>query len=391
MAEAGQPLPARTTRLMLAGAGGLVLVGAGAFWLAAHNGAPAPADGDILVTITDAVCQPAALEVPAGRQTFRIHNTSDRALEWEIFDGVMVVAERENIAPGLSATLTERLRPGEYAITCGLLSNPRGTLKVLPTAASEAGRSAPETRAFLGPLAEYRVYLSRRSGELVAATATLSDRIAAGDLDGARAAWLAARQPWRQVAPVSGRIADLANTMDPLADYLAEREKDPGFTGFHRIEYGLWVDNSTDGLQPVADRLEADAAALRDRLRALSVEPADLAANAAALAGRVAHQASGSQAPYSHADLAEYSADLDGIAKSALLVGPLVTEAHPATAQALQAALDQARATLDGFKQPDGGFPAWSSVDAAGRAKVSAAFATVATAAAALNPAIGLE
>ncbi|MFO1208533.1 MAG: iron uptake system protein EfeO [Amaricoccus sp.] len=391
MADAGQPLPARTTRLMLAGAGVLVAAGVAAFWLAARGGAPAPADGDISVTITDAACQPAALEVPAGRRTFRIHNASDRTLEWEILDGVMVVAERENIAPALDATVTERLKPGEYAITCGLLSNPRGTLKVLPTAESEAGRAAPETRAFLGPLAEYRVYLSRRSGELVTATAALSDKIAAGDLDGARAAWLAARQPWRQIAPVSGRIADLANTMDPLADYLEKREQDPAFTGFHRIEYGLWVDNSTDGLAPVAAQLAADAATLRDRLKALPVEPADLAANAAALAARVADQAGGAQAPYSHADLAEYSADLDGIAKSALLVGPLVAEADAGAAQALQQALDQARATIDGSRQPDGAFPSWDGIDAAGRQKVAAAFAAVATAAAALNPAIGLE
>ncbi len=384
-------MPVRGTRLMLAAAGILALAGLAAFWFAARGGAPARVEGEIAVTITDAACDPAALEVPAGARTFRIHNASGRTLEWEILDGVMVLGERENIAPGLDATLTERLKPGEYAITCGLLSNPRGTLKVLATPESEASRAAPETRAFIGPLSEYRVYLSRRSDELVTATAALAERIDAGDLDGARTAWLAARQPWRQVAPVSGRFSDLANSMDPLADYLAGREQDPGFTGFHRIEYGLWVQNATDGLAPVAARLAADAAVLRDRLKALAVEPADLAANAAALAGRVADQASGSQAPYSHADLAEYAADLDGIAKSALLADPLVAEAAPATSQALHEALDAARATIDGFRRPDGSFPAWDGVDPAGREKLAAAFAAVAAASAALNPAIGLE
>jgi len=376
---------------MLGGAAVLVLAGLGAFWLAARGGAPQPVPGEIAVTVTEAACDPATLEVPAGKRSFRIHNASNRPLEWEILDGVMVVAERENIAPGLNATLSERLKPGEYAITCGLLSNPRGTLKVTATPESEASRAAPETRAFLGPLAEYRVYLSRRSGELVAATATLAGEIGAGDLDGARAAWLAARQPWRQVAPVSGRIADLANSMDPLADYLEKREQDPGFTGFHRIEHGLWALGSTDGLAPFADRLAADAGVLRDRLKALGLQPADLAANAASLAGRVADQATGTQAPYSHSDLAEYSADLDGIAKSALLVDPLVTEAKPEVSQALHAALDAARATIEGFRQPDGSFPSWDAVDEAGREKVAAAFAAVAAAAGALNPAIGLE
>ena len=121
----------------------------------------------------------------------------------------MVTAERENITPGLDATLTERLKPGTYAITCGLLSNPRGTLTVTATAESEAAKVAPEIRVFIGPLSEYRVYLDRRAAALIDATAALSERIAAGDLDGAKAAWLAARQPWRQMAPVSGRVDDL--------------------------------------------------------------------------------------------------------------------------------------------------------------------------------------
>ncbi len=390
MAAEPHPMSGRATTLALAGAGLLVVVGLAAFWYAARSAVPVPEDGAIAVTVTDAACEPAALTVPAGRTTFRIHNSSDRALEWEILDGVMVVAERENITPGLVATLTERLKPGTYAITCGLLSNPRGTLTVTATAESEAAKAAPETRAFIGPLSEYRVYLGRRASELVDATAALSERIDAGDVAGAKAAWLAARRPWRQMAPVSGRVADLANRMDPLAEYLAGREQDPAFTGFHRIEHGLWGAGGTDGLAPVAAALADDAGTLKDRLKALDVAPADLAANAAALAQRVADQATGAQAPYSHADLAEFAADLDGIAKSALLVDPLVAEADPGASQALHHALDGARATLDGFAK-DGAFPSYDTVDADGRAQIAAAFAAVAAAAQAMNPAIGLE
>lgn len=380
----------RGAAIAIGGAGLLVLLGLGAFWFAARHAAPEAAGDGIGVTVTDAGCDPAALTVPAGRQTFRIHNASDRALEWEILDGVMVVAERENITPGLNATLTERLRPGTYQITCGLLSNPRGTLTVLATAESEAARVQPETRAFIGPLSEYRVYLARRAGELVRATELLRDRIAADDLEGARAAWLAARTPWRQMAPVSGRIADLANSMDPLADYLAGREADPAFTGFHRIEYGLWSQGGTAGLLPVAERLAADAGLLRDRLRTLDLAPADLAGNAAALAGRVADQADGAQTPYAGTDLAEFSADLDGIAKSTLLVDPLFAAADPAASATLHRALEGARTVLDGFRTGDG-FPPWDRVDAGGRARIAAAFRGVAEAAAAINPGIGLE
>ena len=50
-------------------------------------------------------------------------------------------------------------------------------------------------------------------------------------------------------------------------------EADPGFTGFHRIEYGLWDKKSTEGLTPVADKLLADVTELRKRINDLTFPP----------------------------------------------------------------------------------------------------------------------
>ncbi len=386
----GQPMSPRAAVLAVAGAAGLMVLGGLAFWLAARTAPVAPAGDEIVVTVTDSACDPMALSVAAGKQTFRIHNASDRVLEWEILEGVMVLAERENIAPGLNAVLTERLTPGTYDITCGLLSNPRGTLTVTATAESEAHRTAPPTRAFIGPLSEYRVYLTRRAAQLVEATAALRAAVAAGDVAAAKTAWTAARLPWRQMAPVAGRFSDLVNRMDPLAAYLAGREDDPAFTGFHRLEYGLWDRGATGGLLPVAEALAADAAEMKARIAAQDLAPADPAAFAAALAARVADQVSAAQAPYAGSDLAEYAADLDGIAKAVLVIDPLLAAASPDSSAALHKALDGARAALDGLKTGET-FPVWSSVDEAGRNRIAGAFREVAAAAAAVNPALGLE
>ena len=53
------------------------------------------------------------LTVPAGKTQFTIKNNSMRALEWEILKGVLVVEERENIAPGFIQKMTVDLQPGE--------------------------------------------------------------------------------------------------------------------------------------------------------------------------------------------------------------------------------------------------------------------------------------
>ena len=144
-------------RTALGGSAILVIAGLGAFWYAsqkAQQQAPKEEGDVVTVTIEGKVCKPNEITVPAGRTTFRIVNNSDRALEWEILDGIMVVEERENIAPGFAQTMRVKLRPGDYDITCGLLSNPRGKLHVTPSADSEAEAALHSAVNFLGALDE---------------------------------------------------------------------------------------------------------------------------------------------------------------------------------------------------------------------------------------------
>lgn len=94
--------------------------------------APARADDPptVNITVTATGCEPANLTVTAGKTLFLIKNASARAIEWEILKGYMVVEERENIIPGFVQKLTATLEAGDYGMTCGLLNNPKGSLKV---------------------------------------------------------------------------------------------------------------------------------------------------------------------------------------------------------------------------------------------------------------------
>lgn len=55
--------------------------------------------GAVSIAVNDNACEPMELTVPSGQVVFNIKNNSGRKLEWEILKGVMVVDERENIAP----------------------------------------------------------------------------------------------------------------------------------------------------------------------------------------------------------------------------------------------------------------------------------------------------
>ncbi|WP_061979065.1 iron uptake system protein EfeO [Aureimonas sp. AU20] len=349
-----------SNRLLLWGAAGsglLMLAGLGAFAYASQLAATRAAgqsDGAVTVTLRDNRCQPNALTVPAGRTLFRVVNETDRAVEWEILDGVMVLEERENIAPGLSQTLAARLRPGEYAVTCGLLSNPRGILTVTPSADSGGANERPALTAFIGPLAEYQVFVALQSRALARDVAALDEAIRAGDLAAARALYTEARAPYARLAPVAGRIGDLANAIDPLATYLEKREEDPAFTGFHRIEYGLFARGTLDGLAPISARLVADVDTLQARLRALRLRPETMGEGAVRSLGALADTLSAGGAElYAHSDLADAEATLAGVAKIVTLVKPVATDAAPGQFGAVESALASVNGQLAALREGD--------------------------------------
>lgn len=385
------PAPSRLIPLALTGAAALVVAGGVMFWRASQT-APGPERGAIHeVSVGTKTCDPADFTLPAGRTTFRITNASDRPIEWEILDGVMVVAERENIAPGFKSDLTVKLVPGNFEITCGLLSNPRGRLVVEPSAESEAERIAPPQTAFIGPLSEYKVYLVTQSRRLTTAAEALDRAVQAGDLDAAKQAWLDARLPYRRMEVVTGRIADLENAIDPLPDYLERREDDPAFTGFHRLEMGLWRDGSTEGLAPVSERLLADVTALQDRLRGMKLAPADLAATASQHADRMAAgQIPLGEDRWAQSDLAGLDAGLEGLEKQVRLLDPLFRGASPDLGARVDAAFADAHAALDATKD-QGGWPGYDTVDDPARTALAQPFQHLSAVLAEINAAIGLE
>lgn len=378
-------------KLAVAGAAILAVAGAGAFYFASKNMKSGASDNAVVVTIKDGACDPNAITVPAGRSTFKIINNSDRALEWEILDGVMVLEERENILPGFTQTMQAKLKAGDYEITCGLLSSPRGTLHVTPSAASEAEAARPPLVSFVGALAEFQVFLMSQTNNLVKATTALDAAIQSGDLDQARVLYQKARIPYKQIEPMADLFADLHNAIDPIADYLEKREQDPAFTGFHRIEYALYASNSLDGLAPVSAKLLADVTALKDRVRGLRIPPEQIAKGAARLMGSIADtKIANGEDHYSQTDLVDFEGNLAGTSRMMALLKPVAIQAAPAVVTDIETRLADANTTLAALRGADG-YPSYDKVTKESRDLLAQKIRALADAIGKLNIAVGLE
>ena len=390
-----QASPPRALRWALAGSVVVMIAAGGLFWYASKMAAAKRQHNhdEVVVNIHPGNCQPNALTVPAGRASFRIVNRSERAVEWEILDGVLVVEERENIAPGLSQVINANLQPGDYAITCGLLSNPRGTLHVNPTAASDAAAKAkPSMVAFIGPLSEFRVYLASQGSALIKTTTALNEAIASGDLSQAQALYLPARAAYQRLAPAAQRLAELDNRINARADYFEKREQDPAFVGFHRIEYALFQQRQLDDLAAVAQRLMSDVTTLKQQLLAQSLPPEQLVNIVVRNLNTLAdvRAASGEEERYSHSDLNGFAANLQTAHKVVDLLRPMLSKSAADLLPTIEQTLADFDNEMNSYKVKDG-YASYDAINGAQRKKIADKAQALADALDGIDPALGLS
>ncbi|WP_207849433.1 MULTISPECIES: iron uptake system protein EfeO [unclassified Pseudomonas] len=390
-----QASPPRALRWAVAGSVVVMIAAGGLFYYASKMAAAKRQHNhdEVVVNINAHSCDPNELTVPAGRASFRIVNRSDRAVEWEILDGVLVIEERENIAPGLSQVINANLQPGDYAITCGLLSNPRGVLHVTPTAASDAAAKAkPSMVAFVGPLSEFRVYLASQSSALFKAVTALNQAITSGDLSQAQALYLPARAAYQRLAPAAQRLAELDNSINARADYFEKREQDPAFVGFHRVEYALFRQRSLDSLTPVAERLLADVTTLKQQLLAQSLPPEQLVDIVVRNLNTLAdvRAASGEEERYSHGDLNGFAGNLQTAHKVVELLRPMLNKSAPELLPKIDTALSDFDTLLNSFKVKDG-YATYDTVSGEQRKQIADKAKALADALDGIDPALGLS
>jgi iron uptake system component EfeO len=328
--------------------------------LCAAESTLAQAPQGVAITITEKGCEPNALTIPAGKTTFRIRNQSRRALEWEILDGVMVVEERENIIPGFVQSLSATLKPGQYQMTCGLLNNPKGVLTVQATTAAS---SAPSLIDLIGPLAEYKLYVTKEIENLVDATRRFTAAVKNGRLAEAQDLYAPTRQHYERIEPIGELFNDLDKNIDARADDFEQREKDPTFIGFHRIEKALFADKSTDGMEAIADRLMADTLELQQRVAALALPPNKVVGGAATLIEEVAAtKISGEEDRYSGTDLWDFHANVEGAKKIFDLLRTLIAKQNAELAGRIEANFAKTDLLLGRYRGSDGRFQTYDKL-----------------------------
>ncbi|MFF4756303.1 iron uptake transporter permease EfeU [Streptomyces sp. NPDC002514] len=344
--------------------------------LAVALGRPKPA-GDQTVAVSETECGKGFAAPKPGRQTFQMHNTGSKTSEVYLIDPASnaVYGEIEGLAPGTTRALVATVAGGTYAWRC-VPSTGRAVTSE-PVSVSGGGSAKPVVPVsesdLAGPLKAYQQYVDQGLATLVTQTGTLSADIAGGDLDRARADWLTAHLTYSSLGAAYGTFADYAQRIDGRADGLAGGVQDQDFTGFHRIEYGLWHGQSADQLAAPAQQLADAVVGLRTAFPTQDFAPGDLPLRAhEILENTLQFELTGDTDEGSGTNLATADANLDGTRELLTLLRPLLTSRSPKLLPTVDADIARVQQLLDAAHQ-DARWTPVAQLDATDRARLNGA------------------
>ncbi|PRY39505.1 iron uptake system protein EfeO [Umezawaea tangerina] len=290
---------------------------------------PAGADGPIAVEASDSACKVARDNAGTGNVTFEITNKGTKVTEFYLYaEGDRILGEVENIGPGLTRRLiVEATDAGKLQTACkpGMVGD---GIRADFTVTGEGRKSVDTDQKLADATKSYQRYVNSQADSFLAKTTEFVDAVKAGKVEEAKALFPIARTYWERVEPVAGSFGDLDPRVDGREDVIAEGTE---FTGFHRLEKDLWETGLLADSPSIADRLLSDVKEIVDRSKAVELTPLELANGAKGLLDEVATgKITGEEDRYSHTDLFDFRANVDGSQAAIAALRPVVQDAQPA-------------------------------------------------------------
>lgn len=337
-----------------------------------------PPAGAQTVAVSETDCGKGFSAPEPGRQTFQMHNTGDKTSEVYLVDPATgaVYGEVEGLAPGTTRALVATVGGGTYAWRCVPSSGKAVTSRAVRVAGTGAGSTAvvPVSAGDLAaPLTSYKTYVERGLTTLVTQTHRLSADIAGGHLGAARTDWLTAHRTYASLGAAYGTFQDYDQKIDGRPDGLPDGVHDKDFTGFHRIEYGLWHGRSATELTAPARQLAADAAGLRKAFPTQDFDPGDLPLRAhEILENTLQFELTGDAGQGSGTELATADANLAGTRELLTVLRPLLTSRAPRLLPTVDADIARLQKLLDSAHH-GGRWTPVDTLDATTRARLNGA------------------
>ncbi|MCU1566653.1 MAG: hypothetical protein JWQ56_1590 [Pseudarthrobacter sp.] len=357
--------PLETSRSFRGRRGLAIIAAASALPLAlagcTDNTKAAATDGPIQVVSTDSDCTVASASAPGGNLTFTVKNEGPQVTEFYLLaeDGLRILGEVENIGPGLTRNLVVTAEPGQYTTACKPGMTGEGIRSAFQVTDSGTGAAvdADFQKLLDTGVGQYAAYVKDQTEQLLAGTKEFAAAYAAGDTAAARDLYPATRMHWERIEPVAESFGDL----DPKLD-AREADLEPGqeWTGWHRAEKDLfppadYTALSADERAALSAQLVTDTEDLAQRTRDVELSADNLGNGAKELLDEVATgKVTGEEEIWSHTDLWDFQANVDGARIAFESLKPALEQKDPELSASLEEKFTALQDGLKAYAQGDG-------------------------------------
>ena len=201
----------------------------------------------------------------------------------------------------------------------------------------------------------YKKFVENQVDTLLKDTEKFAETIKAGNLEEAKKQYPVIRMAYERSEPIAESFGELDVNIDfRLADYLEENKTEEGWRGFHRIEKIMWEQNTTKGTEEYADQLVKDIKELKAKVATVEVTPDLMVTGAVDLLNEVATQKiTGEEEIYSHTDLYDFKANIEGAEEIFKIFKPLIEKKDSKLAKDLTEKFATINSLLDKYKTDD--------------------------------------
>ena len=198
----------------------------------------------------------------------------------------------------------------------------------------------------------YKKFVENQVDTLLKDTEKFAETIKAGNLEEAKKQYPVIRMAYERSEPIAESFGELDVNIDfRLADYLEENKTEEGWRGFHRIEKIMWEQNTTKGTEQYAEQLVKDIKELKAKVATVEVTPDLMVTGAVDLLNEVATQKiTGEEEIYSHTDLYDFKANIEGAEEIFKIFKPLIEKKDSKLAKDLTEKFATINSLLDKYK-----------------------------------------
>ncbi|MCG6493763.1 iron uptake system protein EfeO [Kitasatospora sp. A2-31] len=316
----------------------------------------------VKVNATDTACEVSKSSFPAGHVVLDITNKGSKTTEVYVYAaGDKIVTERENIGPGTKATINAEIKAGSYEIACkpGMVGD--GIRQKITVTGDASAAAAPADPRLTAAVDAYRKYAQEQADLTIPAVEAFAAAIKAGDVEKAKSLYAPSRTGWERTEPVAESFGDIDPKTDTREDGLEAGQE---WTGWHKLEKSLFADARIgDDEKKLADQLVTDLKDWQKKIPEAEITATSMANGAKELLDEVSTgKITGEEDRYSHTDLADFAANVEGARKAYELLKPVASEKDAELAKTLDSEFAATEALLAKYKQADGTYTSYDKV-----------------------------